>query len=115
MTERDRVDAELRLAGWPDSVDLNQVLWALVPLADRNDVTVEEVEARVEDGSVLAWLEERHGVPRPSVDEALFVDYLQRAVGTEQYGVNRNGLLLLVAECAEALQQRLGKYGEVLR
>jgi len=95
-------------------VDLNGLLWALVPLADSAPVGVEEVVARVDDGSVFSWLHERLGVPRPSADEALFVDYLQRAVGVEQYGVRSNGLLLLIAECAEALQQAMSRYRDAL-
>ena len=56
-----------------------------------------------------------HDLAAGHSDEALFVDYLQRAVHIEDYGVRRNRLLLLLALCAEALQQGLGKYRDALR
>ena len=115
VTSRDAVEADLRRRGYPHFIDVNQLIWTLMHRADQEQVSIKEVEQRVEDRSVFAWLNERFGIPRPHYDEPLFVDYLQRAVSVEQYGIERNGLLLLIAQCAEALQQELGHYRDALR
>lgn len=114
-TTADRVESELRRAGYPHRHDLNSLTFNLLPHADRTDApTVEEVERHVTDGSVLAWLRDTYDISMVTNDPALMVDYLQRALNVESYGVHNNGLLLLLAHLIEAWQQELGQYRAAL-
>jgi hypothetical protein len=114
-TTADRVVAELRRAGYPELIDLNHLTFNLLPRADLPGApTVEDVERHVSDGSVLTWLRDEHGVAMVPIDPDLMVDYLQRAMNVESYGVHGNGFLRLLAHLIEAWQQIVGYYREAL-
>jgi len=114
-TTADRVVAELRRRGYPEPGDLNHLTFALLSHADLPDAPpVEEVERHVGDGSVLTWLRDEHGVGMVPIDPDLMVDYLQRALNVESYGVHSNGFLRLLAHLIEAWQQIAGYYRQAL-
>lgn len=111
----DRVASDLRAKGYPDAVDLNWLTFTLLRHVDRPDApTVETVQRHVDDGSVLTWLRDTYGIGVVANDPTLMVDYLQRSLNVENYGVTNNGLLLLLAPLVEAWQQELGHYRDAL-
>jgi hypothetical protein len=79
---------------------------------------ITDVGTHIDDGSILEWL--AHAFPGPELDLSIYqqsdlykpakmVDFLQRlhnAYGPrKKFGVERNGLCMLIAYCNEAVQE----------
>lgn len=99
-------------------LDLTQLIFWVNAAADTGkyeDVTVEELSAKVDDGTILPYLEERlvdAGVMRPHFKEEAAAEItaaMQSLHDTEggghSWGVDKNGLHAVVAWATEMVQQ----------
>lgn len=76
---------------------------------------IEEVQAKIEDGSLFGWLEDRYGKEPHFLDLSLYdvkergtiLASFQELLGVNadrKFGVTRNGISLCLAYCIEILQ-----------
>ncbi len=98
---------------WPYTL----LAFELNALLDRGEsLKIEDVKARIDDGSLLVWIKgEYPNLTTGSFDviegnEALeLFAYLAGDVDEgRKFGIESNGLALLVAYCIEAIQQLVG-------
>ena len=86
-------------------------------MLDEGDVvSIEEMRRLVDDGTVFEWLDEERashddieGSPvDPDVRDAILTVFrtLNKADPLRQFGVERNGIALLLAYCIEGIQQQ---------
>lgn len=85
-------------------------------LLDQGEIlSIEEVQEKVEDGSLFGWLEDRYGKephfldlsPYDAQERATIMAAFQELLGVNadrKFGATRNGISLCLAFCIEVLQ-----------
>lgn len=89
------------------------IMWGLLPLLDRGEqLDPEQTRRQMEDGTIIPWLAAQgidvSFVASNEVATREVTDLFQRleaAVGPTQFGVQDNGLTILLAYCTEGIQQ----------
>lgn len=90
-------------------------MWSLLAALDRGQVLAPDaVRAHIGDGTLLAWLREEHDIDTSffggdSLEGHEAVDLFERVDMTHgSFGLEHNGLVIVLAYCLEAIQQLVG-------
>jgi hypothetical protein len=94
-------------------VRFTMIMWGLLPLLDRGErLDPQETRRQIKGGTILPWLAAQgidvSFVAGNEVAAREVTDLFQRlesAVGPTQFGVQHNGLAILLAYCTEGIQQ----------
>lgn len=89
------------------------LIWALLPLLDKGEsLDISATHAAIQDRSVFDLLARKYGEEftltaslLPSDERVEIMSRFSDMPGGREFGVSRNGLTLLVAYCAEMIQQ----------
>jgi hypothetical protein len=96
------------------------VVWTFLRLLDSGEVEpLDVIEAKIEDGSLFQYLGGKYDVDTsllPEADQARVLEFFRTMAGVDsrrKFGVEHNGIALVIALASEGIQQAVDSSHEI--